>query len=263
MEACAIMGHWSTLPASADPGGLPRLHLFPGGTSHLIVGVRSDPFGLPAELRGRPRDTFPASFFRRSQRTATAFDAAVAIFLALRAAETALPLGIILSRLMTAVSGVALLPSAFPGIVRGRQGAERTIRPLAHRLCRLVMDAPDGAVSMHDALHSVLYLPAAEFHGLTGAPPPLGSPAYSDGHSSLMSDSEDDRFGLPSGEAVTDRVLGALFRTEAGLVEALAEPPTLNGHARLTRLERITTRLGDWVRGCAELAEARATADPE
>jgi hypothetical protein len=130
------------------------------------------------------------------------------------------------------------------------------------------MDAPDRAISMHDAIHSAPYLPAEAFHTITGTPPMPGSPAYSNGYSDSMSDSEEDRFGLPPGEAITDRVLGALFRTEAGLDEALAEPPALSEQARLSRLERITTHLGawmmlSWIHSCAELAEARATSDPE
>jgi len=268
LEACAIMDRWSTLPASADPWGFPRLHSLPNGSSRLVLGARADPFCLPWLLRRSPRDSFPASFFRRSQSTATAFDAAVSIFLTLRTAGTDLPLGVILARLMTAISGVAQLPSGFSPEIRGFRGAERSIRPLAHRLARLVFDEPGRPLSLDEALHSALYLDDSAFSAL--APTPPGSPggaAYSDGHSDPMSDPEDDRAALPPGEATNDRLLDALFRVEAGLTEALAEPTMpvimLRAQHRFARLERITARLGAWVQGCAALAAARTLPDPE
>jgi hypothetical protein len=63
---------------------------------------------------------------------------------------------------------------------------------------------------------------------------------------------------LNPGEANAHSIWDALFRTEAGLSEAISEPPPAGGHQRIARLERVVTHLAEWVRGCATLADNRA-----
>ena len=266
MEACAIMGHWSARPASEDPWGLPRLHRLPSDdpqdSTRLILGLRSDPFVLPLELRGRSRDSFPASFFRRSPLTTKAFEAATSLYLSLRNVEHPLPLGLHLMRLMTAISGVIVSPPAFPEVVRERHGAERGIRALAHRAARLFAAGPARAPTLQEALHSALHLRDADFDALVGSPADPGDPLpYEDGHSDPGSESDADLLTMAPADVAVNRVLAALFRTEAGLEEALAEPRSFAGHPRLERLERLVTLLTAWVRSSADLAE-RALADP-
>jgi hypothetical protein len=204
---------------------------------------------LPAELRGRAWDTYPAAFFRRSLLTARAFDAATSIYLNLRLVSSALPLGTHLLRLMTTISGVQIFPSIFPGVVGGLQGADRSIRVLAHRAAHVLrLDLGlDRAPTLHMALHVALHVPPGEFDDLNGAQLTTMSPLYEAGHSDPMSDSEEDRLALNSGEANTDRIPArdALFRTEAGLAEAISEPPQAGGHQRIARLERVVTHLLD------------------
>ena len=266
MEACAIMGHWSARPSSEDPCGLPRLHLLPADDpqdlTRLILGLRSDPFVLPFELRGRSRDSFPASFFRRSPLTATACEAATSLYLSLRNVEHPLPLGLHLMRLMTAISGVIVSPPAFPEVVRERHSAERGIRALAHRAARLFAAGPARAPTLHEALHEALHLRDADFDALVGSPADPSDPLpYEDGHSDPGSESDEVLLTLALADVAVNQVLSALFRTEVGLEEALAEPRPFAGHARLARLERLVTLLTAWVRSSADLAQ-RALTDP-
>ena len=262
MEVCAIMSHWSSHPMDNDMWGLPRLHFMPDGSSRLLFGVTTDRFLLPAELRGRPRDSFPAAFFRRSLLTARAFDAAASIYLSLRLVSPALPLGKHLLRLMTAISGVQILPSIFPGVVGGLQGADRSIRVLAHRTAHLLDMDLDRAPTLHAALHVAPSLPPDEFSELIGAPlTPMSPPGAAD-YSSPLSSSDEGRVDLPPGEATANRIWDALFRTEAGLAEAISEPTPAGAHQRIARLERVVSHLAEWVRGCAALADNCANGSP-
>jgi hypothetical protein len=149
-----------------------------------------------------------------------AFDAATSVYLNSRLVSQALQLGTHLLRLMTAISGVQILPSIFPGVVGGLQGADRSFRVLAHRAARLLDLGLDRAPTLHMALHVAPNIPPGEFADLIGAPLTPMSPPREGGHSEPLSDSEEDRLALHPGEANTDRILDALFRTEDGLAEA-------------------------------------------
>ena len=108
------------------------------------------------------------------------------------------------------------------------------------------------------ALHVAPSMPPGEFADLIGAPlTPMSTPRE-EGYSEPLSDSEEDRVALNPGEANAHRIWDALFRTEAGLSEAISEPPPAGGHQRIARLERVVTHLAEWVRGCATLADNRA-----
>jgi hypothetical protein len=69
-------------------------------------------------------------------------------------------LGTHLLRLMTAISGVRILPSIFPCVVGGLQGADRSIRVLAHRAAHLLDLGLDRAPTLHMALHVAPSMPA-------------------------------------------------------------------------------------------------------
>lgn len=263
MEVCCIMGHWSSLPLSADPWGMPRNHLLPDGTSRLVAIDPALPFSLPPELSGLDRSSLPASFFRRSPTVARAYDAAVSLYLSLRGAPAALPLGLHLRRLMTIVSGVEIVPPGRPDGGRRLQLAERSLRPLSHRWARLYEARPVPAPSLgqafsRDTAVGLAYLPDRDFAALLGRAIDVPVPEADAAGNGPLSDSDND---LPPSSV--DRLLAALFRSELGLEDALSTeiPHHTATIRRVERLETAATFLLSWVRTCAALVESRAFAD--
>ena len=111
------------------------------------------------------------------------------------------------------------------------------------------------------ALHVAPSMPPGEFADVIGAPlTPMSTPRE-ESYSEPLSDSEEDRVALNPGEANAHRIWDALFSTEAGLSEAISEPPPAGGHQRIARLERVVTHLAAWIRGCDTLADARANGE--